>query len=78
MMRAHPGPISHHVRKVIKVGRSIAVVIPPHVLDHLGVEHGDFLVYDLNVKHHAVLSRAPVPPYIDQPELLDQAETEPP
>lgn len=57
------GLMQHHARKVIKVGCSHAVVIPPHVLDHLGVSVGDWLVWDLNVKNFGLLSRAPCPPY---------------
>ena len=57
------GLLQHHARKVIKVGCSFAVVIPPHVLDHLGAQPGDFLIWDLNLRNFALLSRAPVPPY---------------
>lgn len=57
---------AHHARKIVKVGRSLAVIIPPHVLDHLGAEKGDYLVWDLNVKRFAVLSLANVPPYADE------------
>jgi len=62
---------NHHARKVIKVGNSVAISIPPHVLDHLGIELGDWLIWDLNIKHFAVLGRAPVPPYVatsDEPD----------
>jgi len=62
--------LSHHCRKIIRVGDSTAVVIPPHVLDHLGAAVGDFLIWDLNVPRFAVISIAPVPPYINDPTLF--------
>lgn len=67
-----PSTTNHHVRKVIKIGDSFAVIIPPHVLGHLGVELGDYLLWDLNTRHFAILSRAPVPPYIPEPGLFEQ------
>lgn len=66
----HPGPVSHHARKIIRVGRSFAIVIPPHVLDHLGAEIGDFLVWDISAKRFAVLSVGAVPPYVEKPSLF--------
>jgi len=61
---------SHHCRKIIRVGDSSAVVIPPHVLDHLQAKLGDFLIWDLNVPRFGVISVAPVPPYIEDPTLF--------
>jgi len=69
---------NHHCRKVIKVGCSTAIVIPPHVLDHIGVVVGDYIIYDLNVRNFAVVSRAPVPPYVSAPAAEDEATTDAP
>ena len=66
-----PSTTNHHVRKVIKVGKSVAVVIPPHVLHHLGVQVGSYLLWDLNKPDFGILSRAPVPPYVSDPEFFD-------
>lgn len=62
--------MSHSVRKVIKVGKSKAIVIPPHVLDHIDGKLGDYVVWDISSKRFAILSVAPVPPY----EVLEQEE----
>jgi len=55
--------LSHSVRKVVKVGTSTAIVVPPHVLAHIGVKRGDFIVFDITMENFALVSRAPVPPY---------------
>jgi hypothetical protein len=73
----NPAAQNHHVRKVIKVGKSVAVVIPPHVLHHLGVQIGSYLLWDLNIPDFGILSRAPVPPYIAEPELFDGSTVAP-
>lgn len=57
----------HPVRKVIRTGHSLAVSLPPYVLDHLGAELGDLLHYDLTVPHYVVIHRVDVPPYALQP-----------
>jgi antitoxin component of MazEF toxin-antitoxin module len=64
--------ISHHARRIMTVGSSMCVTIPPHVMDHLHAQKGDFLVWDLNVRKFAVLSVAPVPPY-DEPHNPESA-----
>ncbi len=55
--------MSYSVRKVIRVGKSNAIVIPPHVLDHIRAERGDFVIWDISTKNFAFLSLAPIPPY---------------
>lgn len=74
--RAHPGHNSHHVRKVIRVGNSVAVTIPPHVLDHLRVDEGDWLLWDLSCKHYGILSRVEPPPYATQPAMFPPTDDE--
>jgi len=69
--------VSHHARKVIKVGHSFAVIIPPHVLAHLGVEEGDYLVWDISAKFFGVLSRASAPPYVTDPDRFQPAHPPP-
>ena len=66
---------SHHVRKIISVGSSAAVIIPPHVLDHLNADIGDYLLWDLNVAMFGVISRVAPPPYVTDP---DRYPTRPP
>lgn len=63
--------MSHSVRKIVKVGTSTAVVIPPHVLAHIGAERGDFMVFDITMKNFAIISLAPIPPYS---EIAQQEE----
>lgn len=55
--------MSVSVRKLIRVGNSLAVVLPPHVLDHIHADKGDFIAVDISAKNFAVISIAPVPPY---------------
>lgn len=76
--KAHPGSNSHHVRKVIRVGHSAAITIPPHVLEHLGVEEGDFLIWDLSCRHYGLISRVHPPPYITDPDIFTSDGTPPP
>jgi hypothetical protein len=70
-------PNSHHVRKVIKVGDSFAVVIPPHILELMKADLGDYLVMDTSAPPFVVLSKAPVPPYVTNPERFDLGPTLP-
>lgn len=57
--------MSHTVRKVVKVGTSTAIVVPPHVLAHIGVVRGDYVIYDITMPNFALVSRAPIPPYFE-------------
>lgn len=50
-------------RKIISVGNSSGITIPPHVLDHLHVAIGDMLGWDITVKGYAYLTYVHVPPY---------------
>jgi hypothetical protein len=61
----------------MKVGNSLVVVIPPHVLDHIGVVQGDLVTFDLTVRHFAVLARAPIPPYLVNPDLIEPVPENP-
>lgn len=47
-------------RKVTKIGNSLGVTFPKEVLDHLGIQHGDEVKFDLqngsvNIKKKALL-----------------------
>lgn len=55
-------------RKIIRVGHSSSITIPPHVLDHLHVEIGDMLGWDITVKAYAYLTYVHVPPYFGKSE----------
>lgn len=67
---------AHHTRKVIRVGRSIAVVIPPYVLEIMHAEVGDYLIWDTTAAPFATLSKCPIPPYITNPDKYSiQPET---
>ena len=63
-------PVTAHVRKIHKVGRSAAVIIPPDVLDHVKSIIGDYLYFDTTVPDFVMLSKAPVPPQFTHPELF--------
>lgn len=65
--------MSHSVRKIVKVGTSTAVVIPPHVLSHIGAERGDFMIFDITMKNFAIISLAPIPPYGEIAEQEDES-----
>lgn len=54
-------------RKIIKVGHSAAIIIPPEALDHMRVDRGDLLVWDLTVPRYGIISIATAPPYITHP-----------
>ena len=56
-------------QKAIKVGSSIAVVIPRRSLKALGIRHGTPLALDIDEKHRRFLVSHPAP-MIDS-ELLD-------
>jgi hypothetical protein len=68
----------HNARKVIAVGRSAAVIIPPHIMDHLHAQKGDFLIFDNRYTNFCLLVKGNVPPLdqiaIDFPDAL-QTET---
>lgn len=75
--------MSHSVRKVVKVGTSTAIVVPPHVLSHIGVKRGDYIIFDITMDNFAMVSRAPVPPYFEAAEkhaesIKDTSATPPP
>jgi antitoxin component of MazEF toxin-antitoxin module len=53
----------HPVRKIMAVGHSLAVSLPPYVCDHLGAKRGDLLHYDLTVPNYVVIHRVDIPPY---------------
>lgn len=55
-------------RKIIRVGNSEAISIPPHVMAHLHVDRGDFLGWDITVEHYAYLTLVTVPPYFGKYE----------
>ena len=59
---------SHHIRKIISVGHSAAIIIPPQVLDHLNADIGNYLIWDLNVALYGVVSRVEPPPYVVNPD----------
>lgn len=64
---------SAHARKIFKIGNSFAVVIPPHVMDHLAAKDGDFLVWDISVPGFGVLHVGHVPPYVSHPTMFDDS-----
>ncbi len=68
--------MSVNVRKLIKIGCSHGVVIPPHVQDHIHAEPGDFIALDISSKNFIILSLAPVPPYnkTQQPRVISPNE----
>jgi hypothetical protein len=70
-------PGGHHTRKVISVGRSLAVVIPPHVADAMNVTRGDYLIWDISQPPFGVVSLAPVPPYVTNPKKFSTAPPPP-
>lgn len=71
-------PVTAHVRKVHKVGRSKAVIIPPDVLEHIHCTVEDYIYFDTTAPDFCVISRAPVPPTLTHPELFEQPAPPPP
>lgn len=67
----------HQTRKIIAVGASCAVIIPPHICDHLNASKGDFLIWDDRYPLFALVTKAVVPPLaqitIDFPHLSNTA-----
>ena len=65
----------HQTRKIIAVGRSSAVIIPPHIMDHLHASKGDLLLFDNRYPNFCLLVKVVVPPFkqisLDFPDLLD-------
>ena len=71
-------PASSWVRKIHRVGRSVAVIIPPDAMEHMGCVKGDYLYFDPSVKDFIMLSKAPVPPQFTHPELFEKDAPQPP
>jgi hypothetical protein len=67
----------HQTRKVIAIGRSLGVIIPPHIIDHLNAEKGDFLVFDDRYANFCLIVKGMIPPFdqisLDFPPLPDTA-----
>ena len=60
-------------RKIITVGTSSALVLPPDALWHIHAAKGDHLIIDKSHPDYLVLSKAIVPPYMIKP--IDPATT---
>lgn len=67
----------HHTRKIIKVGTSYAVVIPPHILDLMHAELGDLLIFDTSAAPFLILSKVAIPPYVTKPEQFGVGPSNP-
>ena len=52
----------HSSRKVIAVGRSTAIIIPPHIMDHLHAQKGDFLIFDDRYENFCLIVKSMIPP----------------
>jgi hypothetical protein len=65
----------HQTRKIIAVGRSSAVIIPPHIMDHLHAQKGDFLIFDNRYANFCLIVKGLIPPFdqiaIDFPPVSD-------
>lgn len=70
-------PGGHHTRKLIKLGRSFAVVIPPHVVELMHAELGDYLIFDTTAKPFVVISKVAAPPYVTDPTKYRMEPTTP-
>lgn len=77
-MSAQTTPQTAQVRKIFMAGRSLAIVIPPVVLDHLSAERGDYIFFDTSVPRFAVISVAPLPPQFTTPDIFPPGTIEPP
>lgn len=69
--------VAHHTRKVMRVGDSLCVVIPPHVLELMNAELGSFIVFDTTAPPFAVISVAHAPPYATDPAKYNTPPTMP-
>jgi hypothetical protein len=52
----------HQTRKIIAVGRSSAVIIPPHIMDHLRAAKGDLLIFDDRYANFCLIVKGMIPP----------------
>jgi len=48
------------IRRLYKAGHSIVLAIPSYILDHLGVEPGDSLSFDVSEPRSVHLTRASI------------------
>lgn len=48
-----------HARTLIKVGHSTALIIPPHMLDHIHVNPGDVCILDATHQGYIVVTKSP-------------------
>ena len=69
--------VALHTRKVMKVGDSLCVVIPPHVLDLMHGELGSFVVFDTTAHPFVVISVCRAPPYATDPAKYETPPTSP-
>jgi len=48
------------IRRLYKAGHSVVLAIPSYVLDHLGVDPGDSLIFDVSEPRSVHLTRASI------------------
>lgn len=61
----------------MKVGDSLCIVIPPHVLDLMNGKLGDFVIFDTSAPPFAVISVVRAPPYATDPGKYNTPLTSP-
>lgn len=70
-------PETSRVRKIFRVGRSRAIILPPLVLDHLHADTGDYTYFDIDTPDFCVIHKAPLPPFLDLPLEVQTPEPTP-
>lgn len=48
-----------HARTLIRVGHSTALIIPPHMLDHIHANTGDVCILDATHPDYIVVTKSP-------------------
>lgn len=70
-------PETSRVRKIFRVGRSRAIILPPLVLEHIHSDTGDYLYFDIEHADFFVAHKAPLPPFLDLPLEVQTPEPTP-
>lgn len=71
-------PVTAKVRKIHRAGRSLAVILPPVVLAHIHADYGDYIYQDITQPDFVIMSKAPIPPDVLNPDLFPKPEEQPP